>query len=56
MRCQANQHGSQVECDLGNPVKRDTKVRKQRKPPNSVKSWKEKKYITCITVQNLVYL
>uniref|UniRef100_A0A8D0D3P6 Integrin subunit alpha 7 n=1 Tax=Sander lucioperca TaxID=283035 RepID=A0A8D0D3P6_SANLU len=29
MRCQANQNGSQVECDLGNPVKRDTKVRKQ---------------------------
>uniref|UniRef100_A0A8C8A2K2 Integrin subunit alpha 7 n=1 Tax=Oryzias sinensis TaxID=183150 RepID=A0A8C8A2K2_9TELE len=26
MRCQANQNGSQVECDLGNPVKRDTKV------------------------------
>uniref|UniRef100_A0A3Q1BEE9 Integrin alpha-2 domain-containing protein n=1 Tax=Amphiprion ocellaris TaxID=80972 RepID=A0A3Q1BEE9_AMPOC len=27
--CQANQNGSQVECDLGNPVKRDTKVRKK---------------------------
>nr|XP_020451271.1 integrin alpha-7 isoform X2 [Monopterus albus] len=26
MRCQANQNGSQVECDLGNPVKRDTKL------------------------------
>uniref|UniRef100_A0A8D0D3N7 Integrin subunit alpha 7 n=1 Tax=Sander lucioperca TaxID=283035 RepID=A0A8D0D3N7_SANLU len=25
----SNQNGSQVECDLGNPVKRDTKVRKQ---------------------------
>uniref|UniRef100_A0A671YNN0 Integrin subunit alpha 7 n=1 Tax=Sparus aurata TaxID=8175 RepID=A0A671YNN0_SPAAU len=23
--CQANQNGSQIECDLGNPVKRDTK-------------------------------
>uniref|UniRef100_A0A8D3C0R8 Integrin alpha-7 n=1 Tax=Scophthalmus maximus TaxID=52904 RepID=A0A8D3C0R8_SCOMX len=29
MICQANQNGSQVECDLGNPVKRDTKVKKQ---------------------------
>lgn len=27
MRCEANQNGSQVECDLGNPVKRDAKVR-----------------------------
>lgn len=27
MRCQANTNGSQVECDLGNPMKRDTKVR-----------------------------
>ncbi|XP_049438189.1 integrin alpha-7 isoform X3 [Epinephelus fuscoguttatus] len=27
MRCQANQNGSQVECDLGNPVKRDTKLK-----------------------------
>lgn len=27
MRCQANQNGSQVECDLGNPVKRNSKVR-----------------------------
>lgn len=26
MRCQANQNGSQIECDLGNPVKRNTKV------------------------------
>ncbi|XP_068170388.1 integrin alpha-7 isoform X2 [Antennarius striatus] len=26
MRCQANTNGSQVECDLGNPVKRDTKL------------------------------
>uniref|UniRef100_A0A3Q3C7J0 Integrin subunit alpha 7 n=1 Tax=Haplochromis burtoni TaxID=8153 RepID=A0A3Q3C7J0_HAPBU len=25
--CQANQNGSQVECDLGNPVKRNSKVR-----------------------------
>uniref|UniRef100_G3NV77 Integrin subunit alpha 7 n=1 Tax=Gasterosteus aculeatus aculeatus TaxID=481459 RepID=G3NV77_GASAC len=25
--CQANQNGSQVECDLGNPVKRDTKLK-----------------------------
>ncbi|XP_075881427.1 integrin alpha-7 isoform X2 [Nelusetta ayraudi] len=25
MRCQANTNGSQVECDLGNPMKRDTK-------------------------------
>ncbi|TNN82179.1 Integrin alpha-7 [Liparis tanakae] len=25
MRCQANPNGSQVECDLGNPVKRDNK-------------------------------
>uniref|UniRef100_A0A8C5DQQ5 Integrin alpha-2 domain-containing protein n=1 Tax=Gouania willdenowi TaxID=441366 RepID=A0A8C5DQQ5_GOUWI len=24
--CQANQNGSQIECDLGNPMKRDTKV------------------------------
>ncbi|XP_068568435.1 integrin alpha-7 isoform X1 [Cebidichthys violaceus] len=27
MRCQANQNGSQVECDLGNPVKRETKLK-----------------------------
>ncbi|KAL6112204.1 itga7 [Pungitius sinensis] len=27
MRCQANQNGSYVECDLGNPVKRDTKLK-----------------------------
>ncbi|XP_040015351.1 integrin alpha-7 isoform X3 [Xiphias gladius] len=27
MRCQANKNGSQVECDLGNPVKRDTKLK-----------------------------
>ncbi|CAK6952640.1 integrin alpha-7 isoform X1 [Scomber scombrus] len=27
MRCQANQNGSQVECDLGNPMKRDTKLK-----------------------------
>uniref|UniRef100_A0A3B4WPS9 Integrin subunit alpha 7 n=1 Tax=Seriola lalandi dorsalis TaxID=1841481 RepID=A0A3B4WPS9_SERLL len=27
MRCQANQNGSQVECDLGNPVKRDAKLK-----------------------------
>ncbi|XP_058487553.1 integrin alpha-7 isoform X2 [Solea solea] len=27
MRCQANQNGSQVECDLGNPVKRNTKLK-----------------------------
>lgn len=27
MRCQANKDGSQVECDLGNPLKRNTKVR-----------------------------
>uniref|UniRef100_A0A671YT28 Integrin subunit alpha 7 n=1 Tax=Sparus aurata TaxID=8175 RepID=A0A671YT28_SPAAU len=27
MRCQANQNGSQIECDLGNPVKRDTKLK-----------------------------
>ncbi|XP_029357523.1 integrin alpha-7 isoform X2 [Echeneis naucrates] len=27
MRCQANQNGSQVECDLGNPVKRGTKLK-----------------------------
>uniref|UniRef100_A0A8D3CF49 Integrin alpha-2 domain-containing protein n=1 Tax=Scophthalmus maximus TaxID=52904 RepID=A0A8D3CF49_SCOMX len=27
MICQANQNGSQVECDLGNPVKRDTKLK-----------------------------
>ncbi|XP_051804526.1 integrin alpha-7 isoform X1 [Acanthochromis polyacanthus] len=27
MRCQANPNGSQVECDLGNPVKRDTKLK-----------------------------
>ncbi|XP_034440879.1 integrin alpha-7 isoform X1 [Hippoglossus hippoglossus] len=27
MRCQANQNGSQVECELGNPVKRDTKLK-----------------------------
>ncbi|XP_054472207.1 integrin alpha-7 [Anoplopoma fimbria] len=27
MRCQANLNGSQVECDLGNPVKRDTKLK-----------------------------
>ncbi|KAM7422878.1 hypothetical protein PAMA_010761 [Pampus argenteus] len=27
IRCQANQNGSQVECDLGNPVKRDTKLK-----------------------------
>ncbi|XP_061639952.1 integrin alpha-7 isoform X3 [Phyllopteryx taeniolatus] len=26
MRCQANQNGSDVECDLGNPVKRNTKL------------------------------
>ncbi|XP_074526414.1 integrin alpha-7 isoform X2 [Halichoeres trimaculatus] len=26
MRCQANQNGSQVECDLGNPVKQGTKL------------------------------
>lgn len=26
MICQANQNGSQVECDLGNPVKRNAKV------------------------------
>uniref|UniRef100_H2TAK4 Integrin subunit alpha 7 n=1 Tax=Takifugu rubripes TaxID=31033 RepID=H2TAK4_TAKRU len=25
MRCQANQNGSHVECDLGNPMKRNTK-------------------------------
>lgn len=25
MRCQVNTNGSQVECDLGNPMKRDTK-------------------------------
>uniref|UniRef100_A0A3P8VLE7 Integrin subunit alpha 7 n=1 Tax=Cynoglossus semilaevis TaxID=244447 RepID=A0A3P8VLE7_CYNSE len=30
-QCQANQNGSQVECDLGNPVKRNTKVRKQHR-------------------------
>lgn len=29
MRCQANTNGSQVECDLGNPMKRNTKVRKR---------------------------
>lgn len=27
MRCQANTNGSQVECDLGNPVKRDTQLK-----------------------------
>ncbi|XP_029006678.1 integrin alpha-7 isoform X2 [Betta splendens] len=27
MSCQANQNGSQVECDLGNPVKRDAKLK-----------------------------
>ncbi|XP_008280314.1 integrin alpha-7 isoform X2 [Stegastes partitus] len=27
MRCQANSNGSQVECELGNPVKRDTKLK-----------------------------
>uniref|UniRef100_A0A3Q3M6K4 Integrin, alpha 7 n=1 Tax=Mastacembelus armatus TaxID=205130 RepID=A0A3Q3M6K4_9TELE len=27
MSCQANQNGSQVECDLGNPVKRNTKLK-----------------------------
>ncbi|CAN9511815.1 unnamed protein product [Ophioblennius macclurei] len=27
MKCQANANGSQVECDLGNPVKRDTKLK-----------------------------
>ncbi|CAJ1050448.1 integrin alpha-7 isoform X1 [Xyrichtys novacula] len=27
MRCQANQNGSQVECDLGNPMKRDAKLK-----------------------------
>ncbi|KAF3690044.1 Integrin alpha-7 H36-alpha7 [Channa argus] len=27
MRCQANQNGSQVECELGNPVKRDSKLK-----------------------------
>lgn len=27
MRCQANKNGSQVECDLGNPLKRNAKVR-----------------------------
>ncbi|XP_077386386.1 integrin alpha-7 isoform X2 [Festucalex cinctus] len=27
MRCQANQNGSDVECDLGNPVKRNTKLK-----------------------------
>ncbi|XP_072237971.1 integrin alpha-7 isoform X2 [Leuresthes tenuis] len=27
MRCQANQNGSQVECDLGNPVKRNTRLK-----------------------------
>ncbi|XP_077459786.1 integrin alpha-7 isoform X1 [Stigmatopora argus] len=27
MRCQANQNGSEVECDLGNPVKRNTKLK-----------------------------
>ncbi|XP_047439333.1 integrin alpha-7 isoform X1 [Mugil cephalus] len=27
MRCQANQNGSQVECDLGNPVKRGAKLK-----------------------------
>uniref|UniRef100_A0A8C5DQC8 Integrin alpha-2 domain-containing protein n=1 Tax=Gouania willdenowi TaxID=441366 RepID=A0A8C5DQC8_GOUWI len=27
MRCQANQNGSQIECDLGNPMKRDTKLK-----------------------------
>lgn len=26
IRCQANQNGSQVECDLGNPVKRNSKL------------------------------
>lgn len=26
MRCQANKNGSYVECDLGNPMKRNTKV------------------------------
>uniref|UniRef100_A0A8C4ES21 Integrin alpha-7 n=1 Tax=Dicentrarchus labrax TaxID=13489 RepID=A0A8C4ES21_DICLA len=38
MRCQANQNGSQIECDLGNPVKRDTKVRKHNSV-SSVKAW-----------------
>ncbi|KAM4613739.1 integrin alpha-7 [Polymixia lowei] len=27
VRCQANQNGSQAECELGNPVKRDTKLK-----------------------------
>lgn len=27
MRCQATKNGSYVECDLGNPMKRNTKVR-----------------------------
>ncbi|XP_061687854.1 integrin alpha-7 isoform X2 [Syngnathoides biaculeatus] len=27
MRCQANQNGSDVECDLGNPLKRNTKLK-----------------------------
>uniref|UniRef100_A0A672Y752 Integrin subunit alpha 7 n=1 Tax=Sphaeramia orbicularis TaxID=375764 RepID=A0A672Y752_9TELE len=27
MRCQANQNGSQVECDLGNPLKRNAKLK-----------------------------
>uniref|UniRef100_A0A667ZLE4 Integrin subunit alpha 7 n=1 Tax=Myripristis murdjan TaxID=586833 RepID=A0A667ZLE4_9TELE len=27
VRCQANQNGSRAECELGNPVKRDAKVR-----------------------------
>uniref|UniRef100_A0A8C2WYE3 Integrin subunit alpha 7 n=1 Tax=Cyclopterus lumpus TaxID=8103 RepID=A0A8C2WYE3_CYCLU len=39
MRCQANPNGSQVECDLGNPVKRGNKVRKKNSV-NSVKAWK----------------
>lgn len=33
MRCQANTNGSQVECDLGNPMKRDTKVREEPTRP-----------------------
>lgn len=36
--CTANQNGSQADCELGNPFKRDSKVKK--KQPFSCTSWK----------------
>uniref|UniRef100_A0A7N6BFZ2 Integrin alpha-2 domain-containing protein n=1 Tax=Anabas testudineus TaxID=64144 RepID=A0A7N6BFZ2_ANATE len=56
MRCQANQNGSQVECDLGNPVKRDTKVRKQNQQNFYISSGRRHKRNVLHVVLDFYYL